>query len=393
MREPKIKIEKLKRYRPQRANANKHTERGIGMLDQSMSEDGYVAPMTAAADGEIIDGSARLERAYERFGDDAIVVHHDGTKPIVMVRTDIKSADTPEAKRIALRANRIAQVDLDWSPEILAQLKDEGVTDSVFTEKELAALLPQGESKDAEPQIDRAAELQQKWGTETGQVWQIGRHRLLVGDSTNEADVGRLCVEKCVLVSDPPYGINADTSWLSALHVQRGKPSNKSDLKLVGDDGALDLSWAFAWSQWLMFGFPYIGRQEPYTGLLVWDKRGDGGEGGLGNPVEVAVSNTFNGYRLKRHVWAGFVREKGEKREPHMTQKPVGIMIDAIELVKGDIFDPFVGSGTTLVAAENLNRTCYAIEICPAYVAVCLERMKTAFPHLEIKREEIACAA
>lgn len=143
MKEPKIKIEKLARYRPQAVNANSHTPRGIQMLDDAMSEDGYVAPMTAAADGEMIDGSARLERSFERFGGEAIVIEHDGTRPIIAKRTDIKSANTPAAKRIALRANRIPQVDLEWDASILAQLKDEGVELSgMFTEKELAAILP-----------------------------------------------------------------------------------------------------------------------------------------------------------------------------------------------------------------------------------------------------------
>ncbi len=192
---PKLSIEKLVRYRPQVINANSHTPRGIQMLDDAMSEDGYVAPMTAAADGEVIDGSARLERAFERFGPEAIVIEHDGTRPIIAKRTDIKSANTPEAKRIALRANRIAQVDLEWSPEILAQLKDEGVELSgMFTEKELAAILPQGETKDAPAQIDKAGELQKHWGTETGQLWEIGRHRLLIADSTEKVNVGRGCV-------------------------------------------------------------------------------------------------------------------------------------------------------------------------------------------------------
>lgn len=77
----------LARFRPQRRNANKHTQRGLGMLDRAMSEDGYVAPITVAADGETIDGSARLERAAERFaGVEPLVVEHDGTRPCRSLR-------------------------------------------------------------------------------------------------------------------------------------------------------------------------------------------------------------------------------------------------------------------------------------------------------------------
>lgn len=110
------------------------------MLDDAMSEDGYVAPMTAAADREVIDGSARLERAYDKFNDEAIIVEHDGTKPIIAVRTDIPNAQTPEAQRIAVRANRIAQVDLSWNPEILSELAPEAL-EGMFSDKELAEIL------------------------------------------------------------------------------------------------------------------------------------------------------------------------------------------------------------------------------------------------------------
>ena len=130
--------DKLSDFRPQAKNANKHTSRGISMLDKSMSEDGYVAPMTATADGEIIDGSARLERVAERFsGVDPIIIEHDGKRPIIAVRTDIANANTPEAKRIALRANRIAEADLEWDAEIVKELGEEIDLSDMFSEKEL----------------------------------------------------------------------------------------------------------------------------------------------------------------------------------------------------------------------------------------------------------------
>lgn len=117
---------KLSDFRPATRNANRHTERGIGLLDQAMARDGYVAPITVAADGEALDGSARLERAFERFPDaEPIVVEHDGTRPVVMVRTDIPHAQTVQAHRIALAANRIAQVDLEWDGAMLEELAGE----------------------------------------------------------------------------------------------------------------------------------------------------------------------------------------------------------------------------------------------------------------------------
>ena len=84
----KLSNDRLDKFRPQTRNANKHTQRGMGALEAAMRKYGYVAPMTAAADGEILDGSARIETSANVFGDDVIVVHHDGTKPVMSLRLE-----------------------------------------------------------------------------------------------------------------------------------------------------------------------------------------------------------------------------------------------------------------------------------------------------------------
>lgn len=201
MKKPKLKP------RVQTKNANLHTERGLGMLGTSIERDGWIGAITVANDGETFDGSARVE--VGEF-EDAIVIESDGTKPIIHRRTDIPNADDPRAVRLGIAANRIPQVDLAWNPAILAELAPEEIK-GMFSDKELAEILKsEKEPKDAEPQIDKAEELMQKWGTESGQLWVIGNHRLLVGDSTNKADVGRLCAGKQahLLWTDPPYSRN-----------------------------------------------------------------------------------------------------------------------------------------------------------------------------------------
>ena len=171
----KLSNDKLERFRPQRRNANRHTQRGMGQLEASMRKYGYVTPMTAAADGEIIDGSARAETGATVFGDDVLVVHHDGTRPIVMVRDDIPSADTPQAREISIAANRIAQANLDFDPEVLLEDLQAGVDLAQFWRQdeldELLADLTPKVTGDTEPQIDRAEELRQLWGVEPGQLW------------------------------------------------------------------------------------------------------------------------------------------------------------------------------------------------------------------------------
>jgi len=104
----------------------------MGALEAAMRKYGYVAPMTAAADGEILDGSARIETSANVFGDDVIVVHHDGTKPVIMVRDDIPSGDTPQAREISIAANRIAQFNLDFDAEVILGDLQAGVDLSAF---------------------------------------------------------------------------------------------------------------------------------------------------------------------------------------------------------------------------------------------------------------------
>ena len=136
--------EKLAAYRPQQVNANKHTPRGMSMLEGEIRKVGYVAPMTAAADGEVFDGSARLETSADVYGLDVepIIVHSDGTRPIIHVRDDIPTASDPRAIAASLAANRIAELNLAWNPDALQALQQQGADLSAyFREDELAELL------------------------------------------------------------------------------------------------------------------------------------------------------------------------------------------------------------------------------------------------------------
>lgn len=139
---PTVEDGKLSDFRPQEDNANAHTERGLKALSEAYSEVGYVAPMTAAANGEVLDGSARLEQAFDQFDDEALVIRHDGSRPIVMIRTDVEDADDPRAKRISYGANRIAQLDLNFDPGQLLIDKEAGIDFSgLFYENEFEMLI------------------------------------------------------------------------------------------------------------------------------------------------------------------------------------------------------------------------------------------------------------
>lgn len=135
--------------RPQKRNANRHTERGMHALERSIEQDGWIGAITVAADGETFDGSARVETtAANGMLDDAIVVETDGRKPIIVKRTDIPTATDPRAVRLGLAANRVAQLNLEWEPGVLAELAQEIDVGPLWTPDEWRASAMQAPDDD-----------------------------------------------------------------------------------------------------------------------------------------------------------------------------------------------------------------------------------------------------
>ena len=126
-----------------------------------------------------------------------------------------------------------------------------------------------------------------------------------------------------LVLTDPPYGINLDLSWLEAVNDKR-LPSKSTD-KIIGDDG-IDLQFLFEYPRWVVFGFPYVFNAKA-TGWMVWDKQpGLDNNRTLTTPIEMALTNIWEGFRLVRCMWAGYMRDNGEKRFAHPTQKPQKII-------------------------------------------------------------------
>lgn len=113
---------KITDFKPQRRNANKHTEHGVRLLEKSVTSDGWLDAQTVAADGEMISGTARLELAADKFADvEPIVIDSDGTRPVIVRRTDIPNLDDPRAKRLSVAANQIAKTDYNPDGELLRE--------------------------------------------------------------------------------------------------------------------------------------------------------------------------------------------------------------------------------------------------------------------------------
>ena len=192
------------------------------------------------------------------------------------------------------------------------------------------------------------------------------RHRLLCGDSTKAEDVARLMdgAKATACVTDPPYG--------GVLNKKSGHGKLKeAALKYGGGDwdyrpSAQMLKSLSSFNEAIIWGGNYFASDlSDARGWLVWDKKN--GDSSFAD-AELAWSNIDQAVRVYReHISA--ITDRG-----HPTQKPVGLLAWCVKMTAGLLFDPFLGSGTTLIAAEQLKRSCYGIEIDPTYCDVIVKR-------------------
>lgn len=247
-----------------------------------------------------------------------------------------------------------------------------------------------------EPEIDRAEELQKKWGTELGQLWQIGNHRLLCGDSTAPQDVERVLAgaKPHLMVTDPPYGVGYKPEWRNDALGE----ANRAVGEVANDDKA---DWAETWNLF-KGGVAYVwhdalvgdvvkaellGSGFQLRSQIVWAKQHFALSRGHYNwqheacwyAVRKGQKTNWKGAASESTLWTinnNLAQNGGsESTGTHGTQKPLECMARPIRNHEGDVYDPFVGVGTTIVAAEQLKRKCYAIDIDPKWVAVTLERL------------------
>jgi hypothetical protein len=145
---------KLSDFTTQKANVNRHKVRGMGMLDNVIAKDGWQGAITTAANGETFAGSARLEVAQERFGDESepIVFDIDGTRPVILRRVDIPTADDPRAIRLGIADNRISELNYDPDIELLSAIAEEVDISDMYFEDELAALVEADRKEDEDEQ-------------------------------------------------------------------------------------------------------------------------------------------------------------------------------------------------------------------------------------------------
>lgn len=237
-----------------------------------------------------------------------------------------------------------------------------------------------------------------------GDLFEIGEHRLLCGDSTNVSDIGKLMNgEKANMVfTDPPYGMFLDTDYSDMDSKFKGsKGGNKYD-KVIGDNNDFTpelINTIFACFDYckeiFIWGADYFAELIPNKNdgsWIVWDKRlDDSADKMYGSSFELCWSKSKHKRDIARIKWAGiFGMEKEDiKKRVHPTQKPTELVswfINKYSNQSNTIADLYLGSGSTMVASHQLNRKCYGMEIDPKYCQVIIDRMRKLDPSLVIKR-------
>jgi len=361
-------------------NARVHDERNLKAIARSLEAFGQQKPIVVDRDGIIVAGNGTVAAASSL-----------GWTEIAVVRTGL---DKDEARAYAIADNRTAEL-ATWDAERLALTMGELDVDLAgavgFSEEELGAMLePFGleDEEQEEVQEEPTPEPPADPITKPGDLWLLGEHRLLCGDSTDSENLARLLGDNrpSLLVTDPPYGV----SYEGGLNkVKRERLQGDDDPGLYGaaisvvakflDRNAAAYLWhASVYADSALVALREAGF-EPRA-CIIWNKLNAGYGAFMAHymskhePCIYAVRGNagWRGPTNEKTVWD---IEQPRRNKFHPTQKPVECMARAVANHKSrDVVDPFLGSGTTLIAAEQLGRKCYGMEISPAYCDVIVQR-------------------
>jgi DNA modification methylase len=426
--------------KPDTHNANKGTKRGKDLLRKSLQELGGGRSILLDKDGNIIAGNKTFEGAQD-VGLKVRVVKAGRDEIVAVQREDLDLMDpSGEARRLAYMDNRVAELDLDWDADQLAEDLALGIDlDSLgFGANELYLIIGDMGDKDvdAEPKLDKADELCIQWGTVPGQLWKLGNHYLLCGDCTNEQHVSALLngLQFDLLCTDPPYGVNIkggdggemtiandNAKDLPALlngsfSLAKQQAAKKAAFYIAGPHGAQFYEFARAiisvgmiWKQTLVWAKNNLvfGRSDyqPKHEVIFYGNFGNGRMWNGGRKQTTVIEETMQrlSFLNEKEIQVNFgdqvyiVRgdnleafeaesdllqvEKPQKNELHPTIKPTKLIKRLVRNSsnEGDVvYDPFSGAGTTILACENTKRICYAMELLPKFVAVDLQRWQDA---------------
>jgi DNA modification methylase len=392
---------------PYARNARTHSPKQVAQIAASIREFGFNSPILIDRDGEIIAGHGRVEAA-KLLGLETVpcvrLEHLSDAQKRAYILADNKLAEKAGWDReiLAIELQHLTSLDLDFD-----------VTVTGFEMAEIDLLLgspaSEGDSVDRVPPIECGPAV-----TQFGDIWQIGRHRLICGDATNAATYARLLDgEKAQMIfTDPPYNVKIDGNVCglgSVTHrefaMASGEMTEPEFTHFLGTvfanlaEHAVDGALHFICMDWRHMTEVLTAGQSIYSelkNLCVWAKT-NGGMGSLYRSQHELVfvyksgrAPHINNVELGRHgryrtnVWTyaginSFGAHRDAELAMHPTVKPVALVADAIldcSKRKGLVLDAFAGSGTTLVAAERTGRRGYGVELDPWYCDLILQRVQ-----------------
>lgn len=395
-------------------NARKHSKKNLKAIKASLQKFGVQGALAIVGpDNTVLAGNGRVVAAREL-----------GLTEVPIFRTNLTGK---AAAAFALADNRTAEL-AEWDFERLQEtltglVKDEDLYAATgFTQEQLSKIVVANAAAIDDDELPVKAASRAK----PGDIYQLGRHRLMCGDSTNKAQVAKLFAgaKPFIMVTDPPYGVMLDRTHLKktnsspkqvlagsfGLATSMGKVLNddRSDWReayqLFADHGGIV---AYVWCASLkldVFMPSLVAAGFEVKSLIVWVKQafvfGRSHYHWQHEPCLYATRGPAKwlGGRKQSTVWdirmtCGFVKEKdeGAAKTNHASQKPVECMARPIRNHGGKsdiVYEPFCGSGTTLIAAEKIGRTCYAMELSPEYVDVAIARWEQVTKKKAVKAGE-----
>ena len=360
---------------PYSKNAKKHDETQISNVAESIKQFGFVQPVVVDKNGVIVIGHCRTLAAKKL-----------GMKTVPCVMVDELTEEQVRALRIIDNKTN----ESPWDMELLAEELPE--IDLSKFDFDFGIDLPEESKEDEDKEIveDEAPEVDEDAEpiTKLGDIWQLGRHRLMCGDSTSIDAVEKLMDGQMadMVFTDPPYGYNYQSN--------KREKSKKFDV-LENDDKNLDFfpnirivcnGFVFICTTWKVLDkwIPFFKKYYDLTNMIIWDK-GGGGIGDLKHTFStdyevILCSNSGKEIKGKRigSVWN--IPKDSANDYVHPTQKPVKLPATAIENTTNAediVLDVFGGSGSTLIACEQLERTCYMMELDPKYCDVIIKRWES----------------
>lgn len=389
----KIELRSTDQLIPYARNARKHEPWQVAQIAASIKEFGFTNPVLIDASGEIVAGHGRVMAALKL--------------ELPEVPCIVLGHLTPTQRRAYVLADNQLALNSSWDTGILSteleELKIDGFDlDLLGFGDDLDSLLTGSiETTDGLTDPDDVPEVEKPIVTK-GEVWVLGNHRLMCGDSSLKENVCKLFngEQPILMVTDPPYGVNYDAEWREKAlgdkfmgKARTGKVANdhRSDWTDVYSLSGCQIAYvwhASAFADVVMNGLREAGYEIKQQ--IIWNKTvaamSRQSYHWKHEPCWYAVKKGkdlhWNGDRKQNTVWDGasplhIMSGSKEEKTPHPTQKPTMIYEHPIKnhlLSKESLYDPFSGSGSAIIACEKTGRRCFGMELDPHYCTVILKR-------------------